>query len=124
VRLWRFTGLIRHGRRTPRGNPAYAIFADRAAFHHTRPPIKLHRAPLKDLESLDAALAAGTSLLLILGIGIAGVPFPDAPAGWAVLLAECAGPVLGYGEHQCDAAQYRQIAELCAAPGMARRMKR
>jgi hypothetical protein len=46
------------------------------------------------------------------------VPFLDTPAGWAALLAECAGPALGYGEHQCDAAQYRQIAELCAAPGI------
>jgi hypothetical protein len=27
-------------------------------------------------------------------------------------------PGPGYGEHQRDAAQYRQIAELCAAPGM------
>lgn len=46
------------------------------------------------------------------------MPFLDAAAGWAALLAGCAGPALGYGEHQCDAAQYRQIAELCAAPGM------
>src|SRR5215468_1887630 len=27
-------------------------------------------------------------------------------AGWARLLAECAGLVLGYGEHECDAARY------------------
>jgi hypothetical protein len=43
---------------------------------------------LKDLESLDAALAADASLLLLLGIGIAPVPFLDASAGWAALLAE------------------------------------
>ena len=76
------------------------------------------RSPLKDLESLDAAFVVGTLLLLLIGIGIARVPFLDAPAGWAALLAECAGPALGYGEHQGDAAQYRQIAELCAAAGM------
>ena len=39
-------------------------------------------------------------------------------AGWAGLLAECAGLALGYGEHQCDAARYRQIADLCIAAGI------
>jgi hypothetical protein len=39
-------------------------------------------------------------------------------AGWTILLAECAGLALGYGEHQCDAARYRQIAELCIAAGV------
>jgi hypothetical protein len=34
------------------------------------------------------------------------------------LLAECAGLALGYGEHQFDAARYRQIAELCIAAGV------
>ena len=72
---------------------------------------------MKDLEPLDAAFVVGTLLLPLTGIGIARVPFLDAPAGWAAL-AECAGPALGYSEHQCDAAQYRQIAELCAAAGM------
>jgi hypothetical protein len=43
--------------------------------------------------------------------------FLDAPARWAAL-AERTGPALGYGEHQRGAAQYRQIAELCAAAGM------
>jgi hypothetical protein len=38
--------------------------------------------------------------------------------GWAALLIECAGLVLGYGEHQVDAARYRQIAELCVAAGV------
>ena len=38
--------------------------------------------------------------------------------GWARLLAECAGLALGYGEHQIDAARYRQIAELCVAAGV------
>jgi hypothetical protein len=37
---------------------------------------------------------------------------------WAALLAECAGLALGYGEHQVDAARYRQIAELCIAAGV------
>jgi hypothetical protein len=36
-----------------------------------------------------------------------------AATGWAALLAECAGPALGYGEHQVDAVRYRQIAEMC-----------
>jgi hypothetical protein len=40
-----------------------------------------------------------------------------AAAGWAALLAECAGLALGYGEHQVDAARYRQITELCIAAG-------
>jgi hypothetical protein len=39
------------------------------------------------------------------------------PVERAALLAECAGPALGYGEHQCDAARYRQIAELYIAAG-------
>jgi hypothetical protein len=39
-------------------------------------------------------------------------------AGWATLLAECAGLVLGYLDHQVDAARYRQIAELCVAAGV------
>jgi hypothetical protein len=38
-------------------------------------------------------------------------------AGWATLLAECAGLVLGYGENQGDAARYRHITELCIAAG-------
>jgi hypothetical protein len=42
----------------------------------------------------------------------------QAPAGWAALLAECAGLVLGYGEHQSDAARYRQIADLCVGAGV------
>jgi hypothetical protein len=42
----------------------------------------------------------------------------QAPAGWADLLAECAGLVLGYGEHHSDAARYRQIADLCIAAGV------
>jgi hypothetical protein len=42
----------------------------------------------------------------------------QAAAGWAALLAECAGLALGYGEHQLDAARYRQIAELCVAAGV------
>jgi hypothetical protein len=41
-----------------------------------------------------------------------------AAAGWAALLAECAGLALGYGEHQIDAARYRHIAELCVAAGV------
>ena len=44
VQFWRFTEIIRHGRRTPRSNPADAIFADRAGFHHTCPGIKLDGA--------------------------------------------------------------------------------
>ncbi len=47
------------------------------------------------------------------------VPEPKhAAAGWAALLAECAGLVLGYGENQFDATRYRQIAELCIAAGV------
>ena len=42
----------------------------------------------------------------------------QAGAGWAALLAECAGLALGYGEHQFDATRYRQIAELCIAAGV------
>jgi hypothetical protein len=41
-----------------------------------------------------------------------------AAAGWAALLAECAGLVLGYGENQFGAGRYRQIAELCIAAGV------
>jgi hypothetical protein len=44
-----------------------------------------------------------------------------AAAGRTALLAECAGLVLGYGEDQCDATRYRQIAELCIAAGGMRR---
>ncbi len=39
-------------------------------------------------------------------------------AGWAALLAECAGLAAGYGEHQPGAARYRQIAEMCIAAGV------
>jgi hypothetical protein len=42
----------------------------------------------------------------------------QAASGWVNLLAECAGLAFGYGEHQCDAARYRQIAELCVAAGV------
>jgi hypothetical protein len=42
----------------------------------------------------------------------------QAPAGWAALLAECAGLVLGYGEQHGDAARYRQIADLCIVAGV------
>jgi hypothetical protein len=42
----------------------------------------------------------------------------QAAAGWAALLAECAGLALGYGGHQLDAARYRNIAELCVAAGV------
>ena len=42
----------------------------------------------------------------------------QAAPGWAALLAECAGLVLGHAEHQFDAARYRQIAELCIAAGV------
>jgi hypothetical protein len=42
----------------------------------------------------------------------------QAAAGWAALLAECAGLALGYGEHQFDADRYRQIADLCIAAGV------
>jgi hypothetical protein len=48
----------------------------------------------------------------------AAVAEPTQAAGWATLLAECAGLVLGCGEHQVDAARYRQIAELCVAAGV------
>jgi hypothetical protein len=41
-----------------------------------------------------------------------------AAPGLVTLLAECAGLVLGYGEHQCDAARYREIVELCLAAGV------
>ena len=42
----------------------------------------------------------------------------QAAAGWAALLAECAGLILGYGQNQFDASRYRQIAELCIAAGV------
>ena len=42
----------------------------------------------------------------------------QAAPGSAVLLAECAGLALGYGEHQFDAGRYRQIADLCVAAGV------
>jgi hypothetical protein len=42
----------------------------------------------------------------------------QAAAGWAALLAECAGLALGYGEHQPGAARYWHIAELCVAAGV------
>jgi hypothetical protein len=42
----------------------------------------------------------------------------QAATGWAALLAECAGLVLGYGGHQFDDVRYRQIAELCIAAGV------
>jgi hypothetical protein len=42
----------------------------------------------------------------------------QAAAGWAALLAECAGLAIGYGEHQLDVARYRHIAKLCVAAGV------
>ena len=54
---------------------------------------------MKDLESLTVAFVVDTFPLLLIGIGIARVPFLDATAGWAGRLAECAGPAPGYGEH-------------------------
>jgi hypothetical protein len=42
----------------------------------------------------------------------------QAAAGWAALLAECAGLALGYSEHQLDAARYRHITDLCMAAGV------
>ena len=42
----------------------------------------------------------------------------QAAAGWAAVLAECAGLAAGYGEQHLDAARYRQIAELCIAAGV------
>jgi len=42
----------------------------------------------------------------------------QAAAGWAALVAECAGLALGYGEHQPGAARYRHMAELCVAAGV------
>jgi hypothetical protein len=41
----------------------------------------------------------------------------QAAAGRTDLLAECAGTALGFGEGGQEAAQYRQIAELCIAAG-------
>jgi hypothetical protein len=38
-------------------------------------------------------------------------------AGRSDLLAECAGTAPGFGEGGQDPARYRQIAELCIAPG-------
>ena len=67
--------------------------------------------PSKDLESLDAAFTVGTLLLLLIGIGIARVPFLVAPAGWAALPAECAGPALGYGEHRSQPTTPRITAD-------------
>jgi hypothetical protein len=52
----------------------------------------------------------------------AKVAEPTQAAGWATFLAECAGLVLGYGEHQVYAARYRQIAELCVAAGVDQRL--
>jgi hypothetical protein len=46
----------------------------------------------------------------------------QATAGWAALLAECAGLAHGYGEHQPGAARYRHIAELCVAAGVDQRL--
>jgi hypothetical protein len=48
----------------------------------------------------------------------AAAELKQAAAGWAALLAECAGLALGYGEHQLDGARYRHIAELCVAAGV------
>jgi hypothetical protein len=48
----------------------------------------------------------------------AAAELKQAAPRWAALLAECAGMALGYGEHQVDAARYRQIADLCAAAGV------
>lgn len=48
----------------------------------------------------------------------AAAELTQAAPRWAALLAECAGLALGYGEHQFDAARYRQIAELCIAAGV------
>ena len=48
----------------------------------------------------------------------AAAELKHAAAGWATLLAECTGLVLGYGENQADATRYRQIAELCIAAGV------
>ncbi len=48
----------------------------------------------------------------------AAAELTQAADGWAALLAECAGLALGYGEHQVDAARYRQVTELCIAAGV------
>src|SRR5690348_10100133 len=48
----------------------------------------------------------------------AAAELKQATAGWAAMLAECAGLALGYGENQLDAARYRHIAELCVAAGV------
>jgi hypothetical protein len=50
--------------------------------------------------------------------GTAVAEIKHAAAGWAALLAECTGLVLGYGENQFDTTRYRQIAELCIAAGV------
>jgi hypothetical protein len=41
-----------------------------------------------------------------------------AATGWAALLAECTGLVLGYGENQFGSTRCWQIAELCIAAGV------
>jgi hypothetical protein len=79
-------------------------------------------SPILDLCRTHAAGAASHP---VPGAGFRGDPeavavaeLRQAPPGWADLLAECAGLALGYGEHQCDAARYRKITELCLAAGV------
>jgi hypothetical protein len=72
--------------------------------HHRAPGPAPGHAQARQLTADEAATAA------------AGLQ--HTAAGWAALLAECAGLVLGYGENQSDARRYRQIAELCIAAGV------
>jgi hypothetical protein len=103
---------------------------------------KHHERPVAILQAIEYAFYSGTMsslapdrLLVTPATGPATPPPPsgrltaDAEAAvatelkhaaprWAALLAECAGLALGYGEHQADAARYRQIAGLCIAAGV------
>jgi hypothetical protein len=67
--------------------------------------------------TLPATLPAPSWRLTADEEAAAAAELQHAAAGWAALLAECAGLALGYGEHQCDAARYRQITGLCMAAG-------
>jgi hypothetical protein len=103
---------------------------------------KHHERPVAILQAIEYVFYSGTmsslapdSLLVIPASGPATPPalrgrltageeaavateLKQAAPQWAALLAECAGLALGYGEHQADAARYRQIAELCIAAGV------
>lgn len=74
--------------------------------------IPVDRASPADLMQLATDVGPGNPL---------SAELRQAARGWAGPLAACAGLTLGYCEHHCDAAWYRESTDLCLAAGWARR---